>query len=481
MHLPLVSSILGLMLLLFSGSLLPPLLVAWIYDDGGLVHFATTLTIALVGGLLLWAPFRRLDYRLRTRDGFVIVTLFWVVMGLLYSLPFVFGLGLGAADAVFESFSGFTTTGATVITGLDALPPSILFFRQEIQWFGGIGFVVSAVALLPMLGIGGMQLFKAETPGPMKDEKLTPRIAHTARALWRIYAGLTAACAVAYWVAGMSAFDAIAHALTTLSTGGFSTHDASMAFFASPLIEAIAVVFMLAGGINFAIHFVAWQRLSLKGYWRNVEARAFLGTVLVVIGVTAFVLVQEGRSPDALAAIRLAAFTVVSVITSTGFGVEDFSLWPAMLPVLLILVSFMGACSGSTTGGMKTIRFVILSRQATLEVQRLVHPALVRPLKLDGRVVPPRVVEAVWGFFAIYIVVFALFMLTLMAAGMDQVSAFGAVATCLNNLGPGLGEVATTFASVDDATKWLMSLAMLLGRLEIFTVLVLLAPAFWRR
>lgn len=480
MQLSLASSVLGLMLLLFSGSLIPPLVVAWFYGDGEFVHFSVILLISLLTGLLFWLPFRRQQYNLHTRDGFIIVNLFWIVMGMLYALPFMFGLQMNLADAVFEAVSGFTTTGATVIIGLDELPHSILFFRQEIQWFGGIGFVVSAVAILPMLGVGGMQLFKAETPGPMKDEKLTPRITSTARILWRIYALLTLACALAYWLAGMSPFDAIAHALTTLSTGGFSTHDASLGWFRSQTIETIAMLFMLLGGISFALHFVAWHGRSLKGYWRSSEVRVFLLVVAVTVVLCTLVNLREGHFDSLWESLRISGFTVVSVITSTGFGIEDFSLWPTLLPLVLILISFMGACSGSTSGGMKSVRFVILARQSVLVIQRLVHPAMVRPLKLDGRVVAPRVVDAVWGFFAVYVVVFVLFMLGLMFDGMDQLSAFGAVATCLNNLGPGLGTVSTNFVGVDDSVKWILSLAMLLGRLEIFTVLVLFAPAFWR-
>lgn len=481
MRLAFAARVIGLMLLLFSVSLVVPLGIAMAYDDGLAGLFLEELLAATGLGLLLWAPLARRRLQTRATDGFLIVTLMWVAMSFLGAVPFIFGIHLDLAAAVFEAASAFTTTGATVIVGLDALPPSILFYRQELQWIGGIGVVVLAVALLPVLGVGGMQLFKAETPGPMKDEKLTPRISHTARILFKLYLALTMACALAYWVAGMSAFDAVAHSLTTLSTGGFSTHDAGIAHFDSPAIEAVAIVFMLLGAINFAVHFTAWQRLDLRQYWRNVEVRVFLLVVALLVAVCTLTLYATGYAADPLRALRLALFEVVTVITSTGFGIDDFSVWPLALPVLLMFSTFMGACAGSTAGGMKTIRFIILVRQALIEVHRLIHPSLVRPLKIEGRVMPQRVVEAVWGFFVVYIIVFAITMLAVMFDGLDQVTAFGAVATCINNVGPGLGKVSANFTAVSDLSKWFFAFAMIMGRLEIFTIFVLLTPAFWRR
>ncbi len=481
MNVFLVVRTLGILLFLFSGSLIPPVLISFLYDDGELLHFTTTLVIAASAGALLWLPLLKRRERVRTRDGFIIVAMLWIIMSLLSSLPFVFGLHMDIADAFFEAASAFTTTGATVITGLDQLPPSILFYRQELQWLGGIGVIVSAIALLPMLGVGGMQLFKAETPGPMKEEKLTPRIAHTAQTLWRLYLAMTVACALFYWVAGMSGFDAVAHAFSTVSTGGFSTHDASLSYFDSAAIELIAVVFMLLGAISFNIHFLVWRELRPAYYWRNVEVRAFLLTVLVVTLLVAGVLHLTGYSEGVTEALRLALFETASVITSTGFGIDDFSIWPLMLPVLLMFISFIGGCAGSTAGGMKVIRFVVIAKQASLEVQQLIHPNLVRPLKLNGSVVPGRIVQSIWGFFAVYVGVFAVTMLLMMAGGMDQVTAFGAVATCMNNLGPGLGDVAANFTTVDDLSKGLLALVMIMGRLEIFTIFVLMTPAFWRQ
>lgn len=480
MQTALVIRTLGIFLLLFSTALLPPLGISLIYRDGEAVHLGLSLLITLGIGLALWLPTVRVRQALKNREAFVIVSLLWVTMCLLGAVPFVLGFGMRPVDAVFESVSGFTTTGATVIVGLDSLPPSILFFRQEIQWLGGIGVVVSAIALLPLLGVGGMQLFKAETPGPMKDDKLTPRIAHTAASLWKLYLALTCLCALAYWTAGMSLFDAVAHSLTTLATGGFSTHDASFGYFDSALIEALGSLFMLIGGVSFGVHYIVWKGRSVQAYGRSPETRVFVGIIAAVTVVTTLILWQQGAKPDLLQALRYASFTVVSVITSTGFGVDDFSTWPSLLPVLLIFVSFIGGCAGSTASGMKVIRFVVLAKQVGIELQRLVHPSHVKPLKVGRQIIPPRTVAGVWAFFGVYIGVFALFMLLLMADGLDQVSAFGAVATSMNNLGPGLGEVSANFTSVSDTTKWLAAVAMLLGRLEIFTLLVLFTPAFWR-
>jgi trk system potassium uptake protein TrkH len=472
---------LGLLFLLFSTTLILPVVVSWLYADGEIAHFLSAFAIAVAIGLALWLPLFRKPYTIRNRDGFAIVALMWTAMSLLGSLPFMLGLDMSFAEAFFEAASGYTTTGSTVIVGLDGLPPSLLFYRQEIQWLGGIGVIVLVVALLPALGIGGMQLYRAELPGPVKDERLTPRIAGTARTLCVLYVWLTVVCMLCYWLAGMGPFDAVAHGLTTLATGGYSTHDASIGYFDSPAIETVAIVFMLIGGISFNVHFIAWRTLRLGGYLRNTQTRVFVLVVAALVLLVAVILYFTGAKATGIQAFRAAAFEVVSVVTSTGFGIEDFSVWPLALPVILIFSSFMGGCAGSTAGGMKVIRFVIVGKQGASHVHRLIHPQALRPIKLDGRVVPDSVIEGVWGFFAIYVSVYAVMMLLLMMDGMDQVTAFGAVAACLNNLGPGLGDVAATFAGVSETSKLLLALTMLFGRLEIFTFLVLLTPGFWRR
>jgi trk system potassium uptake protein TrkH len=482
MQLTVVIRTLGVLFLLFSTTLLLPIAMSLYYTDGEVGDFSLTFVIALAIGLALWLPFSKKPAVIRTRDGFMVVALMWTAMSLLGSVPFMLAIDdMSFIDALFESASGFTTTGSTVVTGLDFLPESILLYRQEIQWLGGIGVVVLAIALLPMLGIGGMQLYKAETPGPFKDHRMSPRIAATAKSVCVVYAILTVICALAFWFAGMTPFDAFAHSLSTLSTGGYSTHDASLSFYDSPAIESVAIVFMLIGGISFSVHYVAWRTLHLDSYFKDTQVRAFIVSVLVLIVVVGVILQRTGTTGTEVESLRYAAFEVVSVITSTGFGIADFSLWPLALPVLLIFSSFVGGCAGSSAGGMKVIRFVILGKQSGVVIQKLIHPQSVRTIRVDGRVVSPSVVDGIWGFFTIYVAVFAVLMILLTLDGLDQVTAFGAVATCLNNLGPGLGDVAANVVGVSDTSKILLVLAMLLGRLEIFTFLVLVTPSFWRR
>lgn len=468
-------------MLLFSGALLPPLLVSLIYHDGDASFFGFSILLSVAIGLITLFSTYKCKLQLTKRDGFIIVVALWFATSLLGALIFVLALNLPAADAFFESVSAFTTTGATVITGLDQLPKSILFFRQEMQWLGGIGVVVSAVALLPMLGVGGMQMFKAETPGPMKDEKLTPRISHTAQILWRLYLVMTIVCAFFYWEGGMPPFDAIAHSLSTVSTGGFSTHDSSLAYYDSVFIENVAIVFMLLGGINFSVHFMAWRNLSIKHYTHNLEAKTFLIVILIAVLITTLVLYIYGEHNNFEEALRYAGFTVVSVVTSTGYGIDDFSQWPLLLPLLLMFLSFVGGCAGSTAGGMKVIRFLIMGKGVILEMKRLIHPNMVKSLQLERKTLSPVVADSVRSFFSVYVALFAVFMLLLMSQGIDQVTAFSAVATCINNLGPGLHDVAANFQSVPDPAKWELSFAMLLGRLEIFTMLVLLSPQYWKK
>ena len=481
MRLAHAARVLGIFLMLFSFSLLPPLAVSRWYGDGEAPHFLYSMFAIFAAGLVLWLPSRGRHVELRNRDGFLVVAFYWIGLGLLGALPFMFGPHLSYVDSVFEAVSGFTTTGATVIVGLDALPPSILYYRAQLQWLGGMGIIVLAVAILPMLGIGGMQLFRAETPGPMKDDKLTPRITHTARALWLIYFALTIACALALWLAGMTPFDAVIHSFAALSTGGFSSHDDSIGYFKSPLIDYILTLFMLLGGINFSVHFMAWRGRDVLQYWRDTEVRGFLWIVGVTSAVITAVLYLKGEYPTLPEAFRYATFQVVSVITTTGFGTANLSQWPLMTPVLLMFIGFIGGCAGSTAGGMKVVRVLLLAKQAMREMFFLVYPKGLRPIKLGSRVLPERTIQAVWGFFSLYVATFVVLMVAMMAIGVDQVTAFSAVATCINNVGPGLGQVAANFHDVSDGVKIISTVAMLLGRLEIFTMLVILSPAFWRR
>ena len=476
--------IVGLLVALFSFTMLAPAFVAIIYKDGAGRDFISAFFIALFCGLSLWFPNRDYKSELKAKEGFLIVVVFWAVLGSVGALPFLISEQpqMNVAESFFESFSGLTTTGATVITGLDALPKAILFYRQMLQWLGGMGIIVLAVAVLPILGIGGMQLYRAETPGPVKDSKMTPRIAETAKALWYIYLCLTIACMLAFWLAGMTLFDAICHSFATVAIGGFSTHDASMGYFNSPVINLITVVFLIISGINFALHFAAFgnHSMRLKVYFRDPEVRAFIYIQLALTGICFAVLAAHQTYDTLEQSLDQALFQAVSISTTAGFTTTSFADWPLFLPVLLVFSSFIGGCAGSTGGGMKVIRVLLLNLQGFRELKRLVHPRAIYKIKLGKKALPDKVVEAVWGFFSAYALVFVICMLGLIATGMEELSAFSAVVATLNNLGPGLGEVAVHFGETSDASKWILILAMLFGRLEIFTLLVLFTPVYWK-
>ena len=475
--------ILGLLLMVFSITMLPPVLVDLIYQENYSLPFLESFAIILVSGMLLFLPLRNYSNDLRLRDGFMVVVMFWFLLGSAGGIPlYLSGINnISVTDAVFEAISGLTTTGATVIVGLDNLPHSILFYRQQQQWLGGMGIIVLAVAVLPMLGIGGMQLYRAETPGPVKDTKLTPRITETAKALWYIYLGLTISCGLAYWLAGMNTFDAISHAFSTVAIGGFSTHDASMGYFQNPGIELIAIIFMLLSGANFALHFASWRHKRLTPYLHDTEFKTYLMVLFSVSVVTISYLLFTKTFESTSEGIIEGLFQVVSIGTTTGFTTQEYYTWPGFLPVLLLYISFMGGCAGSTGGGIKVIRILLLFKQGARELRRLVHPSGQFTVKIGKKPVPDNVIEAVWGFFAAYFAISALMILVLMASGLNQDTAFSAVAACLNNLGPGLDQVGQNFASINDFAKWVLCLAMLLGRLEIFTLLVLFTPGFWRK
>ena len=481
MRLPIILRTTGTLLILFSPAMLAPAAVAWLYDEQTIRTFATAFAITLGAGLLLWLPNRGRGAP-KDGDGFLITTLAYLGLGLAGAIPFQMegGMALSYTEAAFESLSGITTTGATVLAGLDSLPKSILFYRQFLQWVGGMGIIVLAVAILPMLGIGGMQLYRAEAPGPVKDNKLTPRITETAKALWLLYLGLTAACALAYWLAGMNLFDAVCHSFSTVAIGGFSTYDASIGHFDSLAIEWVAIAFMVVAGINFGLHFTAWRHRSLAYYFRDREVRLYAAFLAGVALITCYFLTRFPQASDA--PIREGIFHAVSIATTTGFTTADFSQWPTVTPILLMLAACAGGCAGSTAGGMKMIRVLLVYRQCIREIKRLIHPLGVFPLKVGGERVPDRVADAVWSFCMAYVLIFlALGCLVMGLGGLDFVTAFSAVAACLNNLGPGLGEVALNYRSLPDSVSWLLMFAMVLGRLEIFTLLVLFTRSFWRR
>ncbi len=476
--------IIGLLIGLFSFTMLPPAFIAIWYQDGGGTAFIQAFVVSLIIGFWLWYPNRRCKEELRTREGFLIVVLFWTVLGSIGALPFMFSSepDLSWTDCFFESFSALTTTGATVIVGLDDLPKAILFYRHMLQWLGGMGIIVLAVAILPVLGIGGMQLYRAEIPGPVKDSKMTPRIAETAKALWYIYLLLTITCAAAYWLAGMSVFDAVCHSFSTIAIGGFSTHDASMGYFDSPVINLICVFFLLVSAVNFSVHFAAFSRrgINVKVYFRDTEFKILIAIQLMLTAVCFLTLYHSGIYDSPEKTLDHALFQAVSVSTTAGFGTQSFHMWPLLLPILLIFSSFIGGCGGSTAGGIKVIRVILLLLQGSRELKRLVHPKAMFSIRIGSKALSDRVVDAVWGFFSAYALVFVICMLALMAVGLDDITAFSATAACLNNLGPGLGEVASNYASIGDGAKWILVVAMLFGRLEVFTLLVLFTPTFWK-
>lgn len=476
---------LGLMLVVFSIAYLLPAATALIYGDYILLwDFLLTMLWTLSAGVLMWLLTRRFKGELSIRHGYLLVVAMWTAMPAFGTIPLLMMIpNLSFTDAYFETMSGMTTTGATVLTGLDNLPPAINLWRHELNWIGGLGIIVLAVAVLPLLGIGGRQLFKAETPGPMKDTALTPRIAETARNLWVIYAGITLMGMMALKLAGMSWLDAVCHAFAAMGLGGFSTHDASVGFFNSPLIEFILIVLMLIAALNFATHFLAWRGRSLKIYLRDAEAVA---TSLLIVGscfgIGVF-LWWQGTYPEFLTALRHASFNLVSMATDCGFASQDFNQWPVFAPMWMLLLSCIAASSGSTGGGIKMIRTLVLVKQAGREFTKLLHPAAVNPLKIGGHVVANNIVFAVLGFIFLYFVSVATLTFALLISGLDFISSFSAVVACINNAGPGLNQVgpAGNYQGLTDFQTWVCTAAMLIGRLEIFTVLILFTPAFWKR
>jgi len=470
----------GGLLMLFSVAQLVPVGVALIYNESTITPFLAAFAISFLLGGVLWVAGRG-EVELRSRDGFLITVLFYLGLGFTGAVPFLLAPSVGIAftDGVFESLSGLTTTGATVLAGLDDLPRSVLLYRQLLQWLGGMGIIVLAVAVLPMLGVGGMQLYRAESPGPVKDTKLTPRIAQTAKALWYLYLGFTVACALAYYLGGMSVFDAICYSFSTVAIGGFAPHDASVGYFDSVAIESVAIVFMVLSGMSFALHFTVLARRSLAPYSRDSELRLYLCALGTVAAIVIVVLLLDGMAPSQ--SIREGLFQAVSIATTTGFTTTDHSVWPLLAPVLMIFAAFAGGCAGSTAGGLKMYRVLLIYRQGIREVRRLIHPNGIFHIKLGEQLVPDRVVDAVWGFFAVYLIVFLTMVCILLGiSDLDFLTAFSAVAANLNNLGPGLGDVAANYQALPPATKWVLMLAMVLGRLEIFTLLVVLTPEYWR-
>jgi len=467
----------SILVILFSFSFIFPIIVSLIYKDAAITIFIKTFLIVFVIGFIGWLISRKHNEDLNQKDGFLIITLFWLVLSVAGSIPFVLS-GMSYMDAFFEAMSGITTTGATVISNLQSLPESMLLYRQLLQWMGGMGLIVLAIAVMPLLGIGGGQLYKTEIPGAMNDQKLTPRIKETAQALWLLYLVLTILCAFFYFLAGMSAFDAIAHSLSTVSIGGFSTYDQSIGHFNNGLIEAVCMVFMLLSALSFALHYAAFYMKRPLKYFYDPELRFFFSILLLIFAsamLINYLSISEG------ATTRELLFHTVSIVTTTGFTVGDTSQWNPSIGFLLLIGAFIGACSGSVGGGIKSWRVLIMINYAYINLKKMIHPSAVISLKIGTKNVENDVAASVWGFFSIYVISFMILLLGLVVSGLDFESSFSAIGACLNNLGPGLGSVAQTYEGVSPVGKGILAFAMILGRLEIFTLLVLFTPMFWKR
>jgi trk system potassium uptake protein TrkH len=473
----------GVLLACFALTMLVPLLFSHAIGDGAESAYDEALLLSLATGAGLWWAARHEKHDLKVRDGFLLVAMVWALLPVFASLPLIFQLHLSFTDAYFEAMSGLTTTGATVISGLDALPPSINLWRGMLVWLGGMGLIVLAVAVLPLLGFGGRQMFKAETPGPMKDSSLTPRMAETAKGLWLVYGVVTVLCILSLRWAGMSWFDAIMHSFSTMGLGGFSSHDASFGHWNSPLIEGVTVVFMLIAGMNFATLFLAVRGRGLMPYAHDPEARYFLGVSLASVFGIAVYLHWQGVYPEFATALRHSLFNVVSIATTTGFASVDYNQWPIFAPLWMLFLCSFATSAGSTGGGIKMMRALILYKQVYRELLRAMHPKAVWPVRVGGAPVPQNILTAVLAFAFAYMCFLAALTLLMTFSGLDILTAFTAVVATVNNTGPGLNQVgpSTTYEVLTDFQTWVCSFAMLLGRLEIFTLLVVLTPAFWRR
>ena len=476
-----VIRILGLLLMLFSLAIIPPIIVSLIYQDNETWSFFYAGILIFVSGLLLWLPAAQAKTELKLRDGFIIVVLFWFVLSTFASLPMLLSesLNITITNAIFESVSGLTTTGATILNEIDTLPESILFYRQYLQWLGGLGIIVLAVAVLPMLGVGGMQLYKAEVAGPIKN-KITPRITETAKWLWIVYLSMTILCGLSYYLAGMTVFDSICHSFSTIAIGGFSTHNESFGFYNNQWIELVAIFFMIAAGLNFSLHYLAFKNRSINPYRDDNESYSFI-FITIFISILTILYVYQINSEISFREVIKNIFYAVSISTTTGFTNSNYFNYVGFLPLLLILFSFVGGCAGSTAGGMKVIRVILLLKQGYRELIRLVHPNSKIKVKIGNTAINERTLETIWGFFAIYVFVFFTVMLLLMLSGLDFLTSFSAVAATINNLGPGQGEVLNNYSNLTDVNKWILSFSMIVGRLEIFTLLVIFTPDFWRK
>lgn len=479
-----LARVFGLMLMVFSTTYLLPVVASLLYKDGTAGLFLEDMAFTLSAGALLWFCTRRFQRDVKSKEGFLLVVMAWTGMASFATFPLMSYLpDLSFTDAYFETMSGLSTTGATVLSELDQLPAAINLWRHELNWLGGMGIIVLAVAILPVLGVGGRQLFMAETPGPMKDSQLTPRITETAKNLWLVYAGITLACILSLKQAGMNWLDAVCHAFSTMGLGGFSTHDASVGYFNSPAIEVVLIFFMILAGMNFATHFLAFRARSLTPYHNDIEAAPYLILILGSCVGISFYLWINGTYPSFWTALRHASFNLVSIATDCGFASADFNQWPTFAPLWMMFLSCISVCTGSTGGGIKMMRTLILIKQSQLQMFLLTHPTAVNPLKLRTMVIPSNIILSVLGFIFVYFMSIVILTLLLIISGLDFVSSFSAIIACINNAGPGLNQVgpATNYGSLTDFQTWMCTLAMFLGRIEVFTALILLTPAYWKK
>ena len=478
-----VAHVFSLVLMVFAATMLAPLVLAIWGLDPALRSFVESAFATFFIGALLWLTTRRFKRELKTRDGLALVALTWVALPAVAGFPLWNYLPIDFTDAYFEAASGLTTTGGTVLSGLEYLPRSINLWRHLLSWLGGMGIIVLAVAILPLLGVGGMQMYRAEMPGPMKDSKLTPRIGQTAKLLWAVYAGLTLTCLLALRLAGMDWFDAVCHSFSAMSLGGFSTYDASIGHFNSLPIEMVLTVFQVLAAMNFATHYLAWSQRGINAYLRDAESRAIIGVLFTsCIGIAGF-LYYHGTYPEFGTALRHSVFNVVSIATDGGLHTQDYSRWPIFAPMWMLFLSCVVASSGSTGGGIKMIRTLVLAKQAHRELNHLVHPNMVRPLKVGGAVIENRVVFAVLAFVFLYFMSIVTLVFVQLGSGLDFLTSLTSIIACINNSGPGLGLVGpgSNYGVLTNFQTWVCSVAMLLGRLEIFTLLVLFTPALWRK
>ena len=467
------------MLMMFAGTLMIPIVTSLSFSDGNLQTFIVSLLVFFIIGALLYFPNSKIKSSdIKSKEGFLIVVLFWLILSLFGSLPFILDkdLSLSFVDALFESISGWTTTGATIIDDLENLSPSILIYRQMLQWLGGMGIVILALAILPMLGVGGMQLYKAESTGPIKDNKISPRIAETAKSLWRVYIGLTAVCALLYFFAGMSIFESVAHSFSTIAIGGFSTYNDSIGHFNSPIIEFVCIIFMLLAALNFILHFLAMKSGSIAIYFKDTEVRSFTFIIIIFLSlIYVFHLVNNSDIP-----LRHIIFQLISFITTSGFTSTSYESWPSFIVFTLLLVSFFGACAGSTGGGIKIIRIVLVLKLLKKGLLRTLHPTAQVPVKINDQAISDEVASNIYDFIVFYILSYMILSFLLLIFGNDIATSFSSVASCLNNLGPAVGDAANSYSSLSSSSKYVLSFTMILGRLEIYTLLIILTPYFWK-